>query len=127
MSFTKTFGGILRQCDENHPEKHWVFHSNLMTFHDLAQVNFSLGETAIQKIENWSRETLINTVVYEDFWRHFAKNDKNHPEKHWVFHSNLMTFRDLVKVNFSLGKTAFCDIGKSRSKNIIKTGVYEVF
>ena len=40
------------------------FHSKLMTFRDLRQVNFSLGKSAIRKTEKGSCENLINTIVY---------------------------------------------------------------
>ena len=38
-----------------------------------------------------------------------------------------MRFRDLAKVNFPLGKTAFQKVEKMCCENIINTGVYEDF
>ena len=38
-----------------------------------------------------------------------------------------MPLRDIAEVNFSLGKTAFRDIGKGHSNNLINAGVYEDF
>ena len=44
----KPFGCVLRKSHEKHNGKHWVSHSNLMWFRDLAKVEFSLEKTATQ-------------------------------------------------------------------------------
>ena len=46
------------------------------------------------------------------------KSAQKYQENHWGFHSKLMTFRDLRGIDFSNGKTAICDIGKSCSKTL---------
>ena len=76
---------------------------------------------------NVSCETLINTVVYEDFRRRFAKRCRKHLEKHWVSQSNLMHLRDIGESDFSLGKTVICGFENEHSKNLINTVVYEDF
>ncbi len=82
---------------------------------------------AFQIIAKKHCENLINTGVYDDFWRTFAQNDKKHLKKHYVSQSKLMHFRDIGKSNFSLEETAFCNIGKGHSQNIINTDVYGIF
>ena len=69
----KTFGAILRKSAKKYQEHHWGFHSELMTFRDLREVNFSLGKSAFRKMEKRCCENLINTGVYEDFWSHSAQ------------------------------------------------------
>ena len=46
------------------------------------------------------------------------KGDQKYQENYWVFHSKLMTFRDLRGIDFSNRKTATCDIEKSCSKTL---------
>ena len=61
------------------------------------------------------------------FWCLFGKMDKKHSKNHYVSQSILTTFRDIAKVDFSLGKTAFQKNGKSSCENLINTVVYEDF
>ena len=42
----------------------------------------TIAKRAFCDIGNPDPGNLINTVVYEDFWRPFAKNDEKHPGKH---------------------------------------------
>ena len=55
------------------------------------------------------------------------KSAQKYQEYHWFFHSKFMTFRDLREVNFSLGKSAFREMKKPSSENLINTGVYQDF
>ena len=84
----KTFGAILRKSDQKCNENYWGFHSKWMTFRDLAQVNLSLGKSALWTMEKRCCENLINTVVYEDLWGHFPKSDEKYQENHWFFTPN---------------------------------------
>ena len=63
----KTFWAILRKGAQKYQEKHWVFHSKLITFRDLRGIDFPNGKTAIYDIENCCSEKLIKPVVYEEF------------------------------------------------------------
>ena len=65
--------------------------------------------------------------IYEDFWCLFGKMDQKHSENHYVSQSILITFRDLAKVDFSVGKTAFQKTVKSSCENLINTVVYGNF
>ena len=68
----KTFGAIWWKGDEKYQENRWGFHSNLMTFCDLAEVNLSLGGTVFCDIEKSCSENVINACVDEVFWAPFA-------------------------------------------------------
>ena len=57
----------------------------------------------------------------------FGKMDKKHSENHYVSQSILTTFRDLAKVDFSVGKTALQKNVKSSCANLINTVVYGNF
>ena len=63
----KTFGAISRKSGKKYQENYWVFHSNLMTFRVLAEVDFPLGKTVFCDIEKSCSENVINTCVYEEF------------------------------------------------------------
>ena len=63
----KTFGAIFRKRDQKHIEKHWVSHSNLMSFRDVAELHFSLGKIWFGGVETKQSKTVTKPVVYEDF------------------------------------------------------------
>ena len=52
------------------------------------------------------------------FWWLFGKMDKKHSKNHYVSQSILITFRDIAKVDFSVGKTAFQKMKKAVAKTL---------
>ena len=117
----KTFGAIWRKSGKKHQENHWVFHSNLTTFRNLAQVNFSLGKTAFRKMKKWSCENLINLGVYWWFWEHFCGMVPKSYGKALCLSVNLVANSRLPESLNSLGKTATFRQRPSWSKNPYKT------
>ena len=64
----KTFGRIFAKWLQNHPQKHYVSQSKLITFPNIGQVNFSLGKTAFQKI-SWPLDKRIARFVAPGVWK----------------------------------------------------------
>ena len=52
-----------------------------MRFRDIRESNFPHWKTAICGTEKECSGNIINTGVYEDFWRTFAQNDTKTPQK----------------------------------------------
>ena len=63
------------------------------------------------------RETL-QTLAFMETFEAFPEKGQNHPEKHQVFQSNPLRFRDIRGSHFPNGKTAICDIEKCVQKPI---------
>ena len=78
----KTFGRIFAKWLQNHPQKHYVSQSKLITFRDIAKVDFSNGKTSICDIEKDHSENITNTVVYYDLWMHFREKCQKGAQNH---------------------------------------------
>ena len=69
----KTFGGMTTEMHQNHTRNPIQNPSQ--------NQQYSLRKTWIWENEKSARETIINLVVYEDFWRHDNENASNTHKK----------------------------------------------
>ena len=71
----------------------------------LPIITFPVRKLQFEEVQKRKRQILINTVVYEDFWRPFRQNFEFWGQNHGLLQCLAMWFRSVPNHYFFLGKT----------------------